>query len=135
MYRVSHLQFLESSVPWEKTFSPLGFDFQTNFDHRTQKIKHYSARALRRYLNSRFYTEDEFNRRRAYIEHTEFKIPVGPNLSTNKNTKQIVATECTKTAIFQLLWPLDIISKLVGRESLHNNLSYNVFIFKQKQLR
>ena len=43
-----------------------------------------------------------------------FKVRVGPNLSTNRNMKQIIATECTRTAIFQFLWPLDI-SKLIER--------------------
>ena len=32
-------------------FSPFGFDFQTNSDHKTQKIKLDSVRALKRYLN------------------------------------------------------------------------------------
>ena len=53
---VSHLKFLESSVPWEKILiflSPLGFDIQTNSDHKTQKIKLYSVRALKRYLNEK----------------------------------------------------------------------------------
>ena len=43
------------------------------------------------------------------------KVAVGPNLSTNRNLKQIITTECTETTIFQLLWPLDI-SKLLERE-------------------
>ena len=43
------------------------------------------------------------------------KVAVGPNLSTKRNPKQIITTECAKTAIFQLIWPLDI-SKLVERE-------------------
>ena len=34
-------------------FSPLGFDVQTNSDHKTQKIKLYSVRALKRYLNEK----------------------------------------------------------------------------------
>ena len=33
--------------------SPLGFDFQTNSDHNTEKIKLYSVRALKRYLNEK----------------------------------------------------------------------------------
>ena len=32
-------------------FSPLGFDVKTNSDHKTQKIKLYSVRALKCYLN------------------------------------------------------------------------------------
>ena len=32
-------------------FSPFGFNVQTNSDHKTQKIKLYSVRALKRYLN------------------------------------------------------------------------------------
>ena len=32
-------------------FSPLEFDVQTNSDHKTQKIKLCSVRALKRYLN------------------------------------------------------------------------------------
>ena len=34
-------------------FSPLGFDVQTNADHRTQKIKLFSVGALKRYLNEK----------------------------------------------------------------------------------
>ena len=34
-------------------FSPLGFDNQTNSDHKTQKIKLHSVRALKRYLNEK----------------------------------------------------------------------------------
>ena len=33
--------------------SPLGFDVQINFDHKTQKIKLYSVRALKWYLNEK----------------------------------------------------------------------------------
>ena len=47
------------------------------------------------------------------------KAVVGPKQSTNRNLKQIITIECTKTVIFQLLRPLDI-SKLEG---LYNNLS------------
>ena len=32
-------------------FSSLGFDVKTNSDHKTQKIKLYSVRALKHYLN------------------------------------------------------------------------------------
>ena len=48
-------QILESSVSWENTsiFSPLGFDVKTNSDHKTQKIKLYSVRALKRYLDEK----------------------------------------------------------------------------------
>ena len=34
-------------------FSPLGFDVQTNSDHKTQKIKFYSVRAFKRYLSEK----------------------------------------------------------------------------------
>ena len=34
-------------------FSPLGSDVQTNSDHKTQKIKLYSVRALKRDLNEK----------------------------------------------------------------------------------
>ena len=43
------------------------------------------------------------------------KVPVGPKQLTNRNLKEIIAIECTKTVIFQLLQPLDI-SKLATRE-------------------
>ena len=43
------------------------------------------------------------------------KVAIGPKRSTNRNLKQIITIECTKTVIFQLLRPLDI-SKLVKRE-------------------
>ena len=44
-----------------------------------------------------------------------FKVVVGPKRSTNRYLKQIIAIECTKTVIFQLLRSLDI-SKLAKRE-------------------
>ena len=34
-------------------FSPLGFDIQTNYDHKTQKIKLFSVRALKCYLDEK----------------------------------------------------------------------------------
>ena len=45
----------------------------------------------------------------------EFKVAVGPKLWTNINLKQIITTDCTKTALFQLLLPLDM-SKLIERQ-------------------
>ena len=44
-------------------------------------------------------------------------VAVGLNLSTNRNLKHIITTEATKTAIFQLVWPIDI-SILVEREAI-----------------
>ena len=43
------------------------------------------------------------------------KVAVGPTPWTNRNLKQIITTDYTKTAILQLLLPLDI-SKLVERQ-------------------
>ena len=43
------------------------------------------------------------------------KVAVGPRRSTNRNLKEIIMIECTKTVIFQLLRSLDI-SKLATRE-------------------
>ena len=43
------------------------------------------------------------------------KVAVEPERSTNRNLKQIIMIECTKTVIFQLLRHLDI-SKLAKRE-------------------
>ena len=34
-------------------FSPLGFNVQTNSDHKIQKVKLYSVSALKRYLNEK----------------------------------------------------------------------------------
>ena len=42
------------------------------------------------------------------------KVAVGPERSTNRNLKEIITIECTKTVIFQLLRLLDI-SKLATR--------------------
>ena len=42
----------------EFSFSPLGFDIQTNSDHKTQKIKLYSVRVLKRYLIEKNLIED-----------------------------------------------------------------------------
>ena len=52
------------------------------------------------------------------------KVAVGPKLWINRNLK----AECTKTAIFQLLWPLDI-SKLVGRERAYTIIYYRIDLF------
>ena len=47
-----------------------------------------------------------------------------------RNLKQIITTECTKTAIFQLLWPLDI-SKLVERErERERERAYTIIYYK-----
>ena len=43
------------------------------------------------------------------------KVAVGPKRSTNRNLKEIITIECTKTVIFQLLRPLGI-SKLGKKE-------------------
>ena len=54
-YKISHLKFLESSVPWEKNldfFSPFGFDIQTASHYKTQKNQAL-VRALKRYLNEK----------------------------------------------------------------------------------
>ena len=46
--------FLSRRSLWSKpVFSPLGFDFQTNSDHKTPKVKLCSVSALKRYLNSK----------------------------------------------------------------------------------
>ena len=60
------------------------------------------------------FTQDRLHFELPVVSYTS-KVAVEPNLSTNKNLKEIITTECTKTAIFQLLWPLDV-SKLVERE-------------------
>ena len=54
--RFTYMQYTEFGVvgPLGESFdlfSPLGFDVKTNSDHKTQKIKLYSVRALKRYLN------------------------------------------------------------------------------------
>ena len=51
LYRVSPLKFLEAPGPWEKT--SLGFDVQTNSDHKAQNIKLHSVTASKRYLNEK----------------------------------------------------------------------------------
>ena len=66
------------------------------------------------------------------LQH-DFKVAVGPNLSTKRNLKQIISTECTKTVIFQLLWPLDN-SKLVERESLYNNHTVYLFLSRSNYI-
>ena len=54
MYRVSHLKFLESLVPWEKTsiFSTLGFDVYLNSCHKIKKSSSTQS-ALKCYLNDK----------------------------------------------------------------------------------
>ena len=49
-------------------FSPLVFDVQTNSDHKTQKIKLYSVRALKRYLN-----EEHLIRGRVMATNSKFR--------------------------------------------------------------
>ena len=49
-------QIFEVVVPLGENldlFSQLGFEVQANCDHKTQKIKLYSFRALKRYLNEK----------------------------------------------------------------------------------
>ena len=55
LFQELNFKFLELSVPWEKTsfFSPMGFDVQTNSGHKTQKIKLYSVRASKCFLNEK----------------------------------------------------------------------------------
>ena len=55
------------------------------------------------------------------------KVAVGPNLSTNRNLKQVTKSECTKTTTFQLLWTLDI-SELVDRE-LNTIINHTMDLF------
>ena len=52
------------------------------------------------------------------IISTSIKVVVGPKRLTNRNLKQIITIQCTKTVKFQLLRPLDI-SKLVERGLMH----------------
>ena len=49
------------------------------------------------------------------LTQIQIKVKVGPKRSTNRNLKQIITIECTKTVIFQFLRPL-VISKLAKRE-------------------
>ena len=49
------------------------------------------------------------------------KVAVGPKRSTNRNLKEIIAIECTKTVIFQVLRPLSI-SKLAKRELIQRSI-------------
>ena len=57
--RVRNRQYTEFHISnfWSRRFleffSPLGFDVQTNSDRKTQRIKLYSVRALKRYLNEK----------------------------------------------------------------------------------
>ena len=56
IYRVFTSQIFGVAGPLGENlnfFSPLGFDVQTNSDHKTPKIKLYSVRALKLYLNEK----------------------------------------------------------------------------------
>ena len=55
-YTELHISNFWSYPSLEKSldiFSPLGFAVQTNSDQKTQKVKLYSVRALKRYLNEK----------------------------------------------------------------------------------
>ena len=43
-------------------YSPLGYDVRTNSDHKIQKIKLYSIRALKRHLNEKMKKSDAWSR-------------------------------------------------------------------------
>ena len=49
------------------------------------------------------------------------KVAVGPKRSANRNLKQIITIDCTKTGIFQLLRPQT--SQNLQKESLYSDLS------------
>ena len=61
---------------------------------------------------------------------TNINVAVGPNLSANRNLQQIITTECTKLAIFQLLWPLGI-SKLVERELIQCSIIEWIYFYAE----
>ena len=56
------------------------------------------------------------------------KVAVGPKRSTNRNLKEIITIECTKTVIFQLLRPLDI-SKLAKIELINTMIYHKMNLF------
>ena len=58
------------------------------------------------------------------------KVAVGPNLSTKRNLKQVITTECTKTAISELLWLLDI-SK-IGRSRAYTIICHKMDLFLRR---
>ena len=45
-----------------RLFCPLGFDIQTNSDHKTKIIKLYSFRALNPYLNEKNLVSEQWQR-------------------------------------------------------------------------
>ena len=55
------------------------------------------------------------------------KVAVRPKRSTNRNVKQIISIECTKTVIFQLLPPLDI-SKF-GKERAYTMIYHKMNLY------
>ena len=52
-FHISNFWSRQSLGRKPRFFSPLGFDVKTNSDHKTPKIKLYSVRALKRYLNEK----------------------------------------------------------------------------------
>ena len=55
-----------------------------------------------------------------------FKVAVRPKRSTNRNVKQIITIKCTRTVVFQLLRPLDVV-KLAKRELIRWSIITVIF--------
>ena len=59
---------------------------------------------------------------------TIVKVAVGPKRSTNRNLKQIITIECTKTVIIQLLRPSPRYLK-IGKERAYTMIYHKVDLF------
>ena len=57
-----------------------------------------------------------------------FKVAVGPKRSTNRNLKDIITIECTKTVIVQLVRLLGI-SKFAERERAYTMIYHKMKLF------
>ena len=55
------------------------------------------------------------------------KVAVGPTQSTNRNLKEIITTECTKTVIFQLLRAPRHLK--IGKERTYTMIYHKVNLF------
>ena len=84
---------------WSLERKPLGFDVQTNSDHKSQKIKLYSVRALKRYLNEKNlihgrvmamilkFSPQMFETYCRNVANHVVTFMVGQNLARNKSTQ------------------------------------------------
>ena len=72
-----------------KIFSSSGFDIQSGFDYRTSKMKLYSVRALKSYLNEKYLIHGWVTATISKFSASIFQTYLGINSEANKNSTKV----------------------------------------------